>query len=287
MVQIQPVGGNTKPPAPGVNLWDQNYGYVKKKVNGVDTLVYKNPAGLGELLGTTRIQGVYDLLGNNAAASSPFAAPLVGGVNPNRDMTADQAMYLIEHTTPEQLAAVQMKMYQAGLYAGKDIPTLGVYQKKDKDAFRKLLVGLASSPGQGPIGGYLDAVSTLAPDKGPTRAPLVIKHIDDKVLQATFQQAATQLLGEFLPQDQLNGMVAAYHQLESTNAQTAYNLGDPSLTGTLGGAGGDANTTPAPSDYAASQLQSINPSQYAANSLGSKVMNTLNSLRTTGYLPSG
>lgn len=285
---------NTKAQGSAVPWLDPNYGYtVKKTAAGKTTLVYKNPSGLGEQLGKTVIQGVWDLLGDAGAAGLNSGWNAMGGRNPlatgalvGKNLTADQAMYLFEHTTPQQLAYVQQKLYSAGLY-GKKLPNLGVFTKADKDAFRSALVGLASSPGQGPLGGYLDAASQQT-QAVKVRAPLVIKHVDDNVLSATFQQAATQLLGEFLPPSQLSGMISAYHQLETTNAQTAYNAGDPNATGVLdAGPGGDANVTPTPTEYAGANLQSVNPTQYKANSFGSKVMSALDSLRTTGYLPSG
>ena len=74
--------------------------------------------------------------------------------------------------------------------------------------------------------------------------------------------------------------------METTNATTAYNEGDPNQTGILyGGLGGDANVTPSPGDYAQSQIKLENPGQYASNSFGANVMSALNSLRSSGNLP--
>jgi hypothetical protein len=156
-------------------------------------------------------------------------------------------------------------------------------------AFAKLLAtaNLSGTDWRTALTTRLTVAGQQAPADTPVRkGPLVIKHIDDGTLTATFQSAASQLLGQQLAPDQLQNMIGAFHALETTNATTAYNEGDPNQTGILyGGLGGDTNVTPDAKQFANTQIQAQNPGQYAAGSFGANVMSALNSLRSSGNLP--
>ena len=191
-------------------------------------------------------------------------------------------------TNPTDLTALQKALIQSGLLKPDNV-VFGQWDSSSANAFAELLktANQGGATWQDTLASRMSAI-----DQGNAlgaaavrKAPLVIKHVDDNTLSLAFQDTAQKLLGQNMPDAQVNQMISAYHALETANQTAAYNAGDPNVTGVLtGGLGGSANETPAPTDFAQSQVRSQDPTGVAANTFGDMVFQNLQSLSKSGNL---
>jgi hypothetical protein len=279
---IKPVGGTSTNITAKKGSNDANADIYQFGVDSNNSYLYNKP-----------VQGAFAFFQgqplNGLSPGTPVPGnPFSPDKTPQRqELTANQAMAALQHLSGAQLAQVQYQMYKAGMY-GQSPPLYGVYSEQDSAAFRKVLIGYMNGPQQGStLNSYLGQIADLGDKQGVNlvrKAPLVIHHVDDDTLKMTFQSAAKQILGDGkLPDDELNRMVAAYHSAESTNQSAAYQAGDPNSTGILyGGLGGNVNTTPTPTEFATSQIQTAHPDQIARQQFSDSFGKIAQTLTTPG-----
>jgi hypothetical protein len=285
---IKPIGGTSTSPSAKKGSGDANSDIYQLGVDSGNSYLYGKQVPGAYAFFQGQPAGAYSPVQPNALAmANPLGgAPPIQG-NKAHELTANQAMAALQHLSGAALAQVQYSMYKAGLY-GQSPPLYGVYSEQDSAAFRKVLIGYMNGPQQGTtLNSYLGQIADLGDKQGVNsvrKAPLVIHHVDDDTLKMTFQSAAKQILGDGkLPDDELNRMVAAYHSAETTNQTGAYNAGDPNSTGILyGGVGGNVNTTPTPSEFASSQIQTAYPDQIARQQFSDSFGKIAQTLTTPG-----
>lgn len=269
-------GGTTTTGTSGpgyVTSWsDPHFGYkplTDKKNKPTGKYSYQNPYGLGERLGTQHVAGVWAILGRN---DTLYGAP--GYIPPDQSsLTADQAAYLFEHATPDQLAAIQQRMYLAGLY-GTDLPQFGVLQAIDRTAFKQALIGVAAQGDNVDLGGYLDTIAQGGSVK--TQKPLTLKVSKPEDIATIIKATAQELYGRDIDAGELAGLVAAYQDRERQVQTDAYNLSNSAAGGEMTAPLFDVGSKGDIQMFADQRIRDAHPAQVAAEAFGNKMDLLLN-----------
>lgn len=144
---------------------------------------------------------------------------------------------------------LQVEMAKAGLLTS-NFPH-GVWDPSTMGAYRDLLA-MANAQGvtaEQALAQAVSATNALGYETSP-RAPLVIRQTDPGTLRQVFRKSMIDLTGVGVNQEQINNMVASYHQMESQRQQSAYDT-EPE--------GGTVTDIPTPQDFAEDQIRTNNP----------------------------
>lgn len=166
---------------------------------------------------------------------------------------------------PERMAELQLAMHKAGLLS--DSVHIGEWLEESANAFKNVLE-FANRTGVS----WEDALGRMASSptlkslkgSGPTRAPFAARLSNPEDLREVFKQSAYGLLGGkgFIDDTQLDQMVSAYHQIETSSQRSAYDAA---------GAGGAATEAPRPDTFAEGQLEELDPEGVKAGRMASYV----------------
>ena len=233
----------------------------------------------------------------------PGTAPTPLGAVPQGVQYFEGAQFSELPNNPQVLQMLQGVMIQTGFLDPKGV-TFGSPDPKTMAAFKEVLKesNIIGTDWHTTLNNRL--ASTGADSSAATRAAqtpaLVINLANPEDIKATAQKTAQTLLGQSLPPDELDRFVQTF-QASQTAAQTAdYNakygtfLSGGNASGPGGGgptAGGtttqEASTEAGMGRMAAKQIEQQHPGQIAAYGFGSQVMSMLDSLRSSGNLPTG
>lgn len=209
--------------------------------------------------------------------------PTPAGVLPLRTGYKKGDQFSLLPTNGQDLITLQQALVQAG-YLDKNSVIYGSPDQKTVKAFEQLLTtaNLSGSSWQSALSARLAAASQQAP-QGTKTPPLTIALSNPEDIKKVANSTAKTLLGNELPEADLNNFVASY-QAQERAAQTAayYQQYSP---GQGYGPGGETTAAPSEEAAAADYVKSTNPAGYQAYGIGSQVMSALNSLRTSGNLP--
>jgi len=194
----------------------------------------------------------------NGVSPSMGLSTIQAGLDTRAARYRDGDEYQISTFDSGTIAGVQQAMRDAGL--------LSKYSKGSADpftiaAFKKVLA-YANNVGedwQSAIAtlGSMDDISKAA---GSRRAPFTATLANPDDLKKVFQQAAYNLLGSnALSDDQLNGMIDAFHSQEIAAQRANY---DKAMSG------GSIEQTPSASAFAEQQIKEQNKSEVVAKGVG-------------------
>ena len=288
---------STKPPGRGTTTGNK----APKPIGGMPA-TYQPPGvyrpGLPE---TGAVGGLKH--GELGTYTVPGTAPTPLGAVPQGVQYFEGDQFRELPNNPQVLTMLQGVMIQTGFLNPKGV-TFGSPDPKTMAAFHELLKqsNIIGTDWHTTLNNRL--ASTGADSSAATRAAqtpaLVISLANPDDIKATAQKTAQTLLGQDLPPDELDRFVQSF-QASQTAAQTAdYNakygtfLSGGNASGPGGGgptAGGtttqEAQTEAGMGRMAAKQIEQQHPGQIAAYGFGSQVMSALDSLRSSGNLPSG
>lgn len=158
---------------------------------------------------------------------------------------------------PEQLAALQKAMVQAGLLKPGQAQ-LGVWDQPSMSAYTELLA-FANASGSD-VATALKQWGTAHDQQpgGDIRAPLTVRVTNPDDLKAVFRKSVIDTLGQGWDSDKIDRMVAAYQGVETEAQQQQYAMtGSGSQTDP--GTGGTVVNPPNPQTFAETQARQENP----------------------------
>lgn len=213
--------------------------------------------------------------GLEAGPGGPLQGPFImapGGTKKVVDFFVD-----LTNMGPDELTALQKRMYDAGLYDASYYKANGPkirYGQLDDGTIgaAKDLVAQSSRSN-----GKLTPDDILAQDtqqgygktmegQGATTGkppPLTVQLTSTQDLLATVDATARKLIGRKLTDNELRNFVDSYHSMEANAQQAKYNQqysqGFDATTGSYRGPGGTVEAPPTPDAYAISQLRQNDP----------------------------
>lgn len=98
----------------------------------------------------------------------------------------------------------------------------------------------------------VDEFGNVVPAGGKTVQPLITQTTDPAALRRTFRKAVIETLGEGWSQDEINKMVAAYNNVETSRQTQNYNM-------QTSGQSGNIVDIPSPEDFIQSQIMEKDP----------------------------
>lgn len=182
----------------------------------------------------------------------------------------------------DELIDLQNSMDAAGLYDKNADIVPGVWTDADTSAYTRALAGAnqTGSDDKTYIKRLIQSGAGAKQKASAARAPLVVHLTNPDDLKTLLQHGARDLYGGDLPEEDVQAFVDAYHARETSARTQAYNLGDPSATGTLdGGAGGSVVDPASPSNAAEQFIRTQHPNQVAATQFGNAMGGILDTLR--------
>lgn len=232
--------------------------------------------------------------GNPRAAYGPDATlPINQGI---QYWTGDDFRQLPQN--PQVLQMLQGLLIQAGYMDSKGIQW-GQPDPKTMAGFRELLKqsNFKGTDWHTTLTTQLSATGAdgAAAARQANVPPLVVTLGNPDDIKATAQKTAQTLLGQNLPDDELNRFVSTFQQSQAAAQQADWQAkyGHYLATGQEGavpGAGGtttqEAQTEAGMARQAKAQIEQTHPGQAAAYGFGSQVFAALDSLARTGNLPS-
>lgn len=187
-----------------------------------------NSSGTG-ILGGTTIPGSNEFFGFPTYTPTGYnsSAGVIGGGGGQglayKPLTATESVLAFTHLSGETLAAIQSQMYRAGLYSGNYQPIYGQLHPEDINAFRSVIIGLASNPSQASLSDYLSGAAQAGDKNGVnarTKQPLVVSLRSADDIRAVLQAGANNVFGKFLSEDDVQKFINSYHA-QQAGAQTA------------------------------------------------------------------
>ena len=170
----------------------------------------------------------------------------------------------------EKLSQLQIALVNAGLL-DPDQMALGVWDSASRSAFRELLgeANRGRTSWENALGQRLSlAEQGLISGKGSSgreKPPLTITLTNEKDIRAGLEQAAPDMLGRRLHDDELQPFVQQYHDLETQSQTQAYNQ---QYSDAGYGPGGTTVQAPSLQGFIDDQIRSKYKDEYQANQIG-------------------
>lgn len=176
--------------------------------------------------------------------------------------------YLPAQMSAEDRARLQMKMYELGIL-DQDFQ-VGVWDGPTRLAYRSVLE-FANASGITDAQAAMDEYGqTMDVSKAKrNRPPLVIRQTSPEDIRRVAQNVATQILGERADEGQVDRIVAAYQQAETTYQQQAYDATYES---------GTVTEPPTVETFAEDQLKERNPTEAGAYAVADQAVQQFMSL---------
>lgn len=181
----------------------------------------------------------------------------------------DGAEYLPANWPASQIWSLQQYLAKVGLLTGTF--TRNVFDPATMDAYKELLA-LSNAKGANADQTLQEMLSAAMSEEGDDqngqwtvdengnvvrvggsgsgRAPLTIRTTDPASLRRAFRRAVIDTLGEGWTQEQINQMVGAYNQIETSKQQQAYGMAET---------GGTISDIPSPEDFIATEIEKRDP----------------------------
>lgn len=196
-----------------------------------------------------------------------------GGSTIQRPTYFDGDDWLPSSYSAVEIFQMQTALAKVGLLRGTW--SGGYWDDSTRKAYRELL-GMANARGSRnadtllnemltqsqELGGALFTVDEngnvvmTRPGSQDQRAPLVTRTTDPAALRNVFRRSVIELLGEGWSEDQINGMVKSYNDMEVQRQTAAYNAQET---------GGSIQDIPSPESFIESQVQAKDPIGVQAN----------------------
>jgi hypothetical protein len=166
--------------------------------------------------------------------------------------------------SPDVIASIQHQLVTAGFLHGKY--QVGAFDNSTANAYKNALIAANKSGLR-----YTDVIALSSQGtgqvQGGSQPPLSAKLSNPDDLRAVIQATAQKFYGGYLPQNDVQNLIAGFQQKEAQDAQTDYNL-------TYGGGAGSTYNAAAPGTEAGQAeqvrqyIQTTHPADYAAAGVG-------------------
>lgn len=278
------------PPAPSVLTGGASQSLTNDPYNldisGYGALSQQTIQGANEFFGLpTSTPGVNaNRLGNKGHAQD---VTVRGGLPiPSAPLNATQTIKAFTGLNGSQLAQIQDQLYRAGYYSANYVPKYGQLNGEDIQAFRSMMIGLASNPSQATLGTYLQSAAQAGDSHGlGRRTPLVVKLANPDDLRVTLQKTVQDLYGGNLAENDVQNFISAYQSSQAAEQTAAYTAGgfnpetgQSDLSGTRT-SGGTITAPASPTAAAETYVRTKYPNQVAATQFGNAMQGILNVLK--------